>query len=132
MDCEWYTRGRVIVPPPTAGSVSYSVTGSSITVGGGGEYSGSASSQSATSNELCSSSPSRLSSSPGSSVRFARPMFRVKSRPKDEKTLFVGRPSGRRPYVGSKFSNSGLEEDESDTDVLVGRGAEDVREVMLW
>lgn len=133
MDCEWYTRGRVIVPPPTAGSVSYSVTGSSTTVGGG-EYSGREFSQSTTSNEPCSSSPSRLSSSPGSSARSARPMFRVKSRPKDEKTLFVGRPSGRRPYVGSKFSSSGLEENESDTGVLVGggAGAGDVREVVLW
>lgn len=103
MDWEWYTRGRVIVPPPTAGSVSYSVTDSSMMVGGG-EYSGTESSQSTTSNEPCSSSPSKLSSSPGSSARSARPMFRVKRRLKDEKTLFVGSPSGRRPYVGSKIS----------------------------
>lgn len=130
MDCEWYTRGRVIVPPPTAGSVSYSVTDSSTTVGGG-EYSGMESSQSTTSNEPRSSSPSKLSSSSGSSARSARPIFRVKRRPKDEKTLFVGRPSGRRPYVGSKFSSSGLEEDESDTGVFTGGGTGDVLEVEL-
>lgn len=118
MDCEWYTLGRVIVPPPTAGSVSYSAIGSSTMVGGG-EYSGSESSQSTTSKEPCSPSPSKFSSSPGSSVSSPRPMLRVKRRLKDEKTLFVGSPSGRRPYVGSNISCSGLEEDGSDSGGLV-------------
>jgi len=58
-------------------------------------------------------------------------MFCVKRRPKDEKTLFVGRPSGRRPYVGSKISSSGLDEDESDTGEIVGGGVRDVLEAVL-
>lgn len=123
-DCAWYIRGRVTVPPPTAGIVSYSGAATSA-LDGGRELD--ARSQSTKSNELPSSSAesassssisSSSSSSPAprplesdaSSARSARPLFGTKRLPNPRKTLFAGRPSGRSPYVGSKFSRSGWDE----------------------
>lgn len=77
------------------------------------EGSGTVSSHSTISNDPASSS---RSSSLGSSARSARPLFGLNNLPKLPNTLFVGRPSGRNPYVGSKFSISGK-------DVSGGSGA---------
>lgn len=106
----------MIVPPPTAGIVSYSaelcvsLSRSWYTLAGGELPE---SFQSTISNELYSSSYSPISldsSSSSSSVKSARPLLGVKRLLKPRNTLLVGSPSGRRPYVGSKFSKSGWED----------------------
>src|ERR1700722_9884074 len=85
-----------------------------------------ASSQSTTSNDV---SSSRSSSSLGSSTRSARPLFSAKSLLKDPKTLFVGRHTGRRPYVESKLSNTG----ESDGDSFAEcAGGADLKVACVW
>ena len=88
------------------------------------------SSQSTRSKEdpLSSSSSSYSPNSLDSSARSARPLFGVKSLLKPLKPLLEGRPSGRRPQVGSKFSRSGWDDGDAE-DGVSGRevGGEDFR-----
>ena len=110
-DCAWSTLGRVMMPPPTAGTVSYSSTSSisdgDCTLKPGSEMK---SSQGATENDVVFSSSS---ASLDSSVSSASPLFGEKRLRKFLNMLFAGSPSGRRPYVGSKCSMSGNEEGTS-------------------
>lgn len=128
-DCACKIRGRVTVPPPTAGIVSYSGAGSALDGGRDPDVrshstkskelpSSSKESSSSSSSSSCSSVAPIVLESDASSARSARPLLGTKRLPKLRKTLLAGRPSGRRPYVGSKFSRSGSE----DVDVSAGVG----------
>lgn len=99
IDWECRIRGLVMIPPPTAGIVSYSVatvSRSRISLGDG-ENSGGAFSQSTTSNEVEASSKSIPSLGSDSSVKSTSPLLAVKRLLKPLNTLLVGNPSGRKP-----------------------------------
>ncbi|KAI4294154.1 hypothetical protein K525DRAFT_363888 [Schizophyllum commune Loenen D] len=112
-DCACKTRGRVTVPPPIAGTVSYSI-GTAVGRSSRGSPQSTTSNGSETRSSTSSYCESRSAAvddeSSVSSARSASPRVGVENKLlKEWKLLFCGTPSGRRPYVGSYAKSSGSE-----------------------